>query len=307
MITLRHSPLSNSIYGRDPEVDFLPSAFNTPIMKHLLPFFTLSVIFYACVPAPGYQEYARNNSGLPDSSAPDKCYVRTVTLDEYEIQTEDYLTYTVEEAAKYPHRTETLILKPEYSQWETTAYEGCESPNPNDCQVLCYRTYEAQTAMVYHPVDTSLGKPIYKEYEFEKVIARGGLSAYEEIDCALTNYAILPLFYKNGSAALSETSRKIIADELLSLLREHPNFRIQVNAHTSSIGSSASNQALSERRAATIADYLVSRGVNRGRIVTKGYGESQLLNRCADGVDCSEAEHLENKRIEFRVLNIDSK
>jgi len=81
-------------------------------MKHLLTLFTLNVVFCACFPAPGYQEYARNNSRLPDNPDPDKCYVRTVTLDEYEVWTEDYLTYTIEEAAKYPHRAETLILKP---------------------------------------------------------------------------------------------------------------------------------------------------------------------------------------------------
>lgn len=262
-------------------------------------------------------------------------------------------------AASFTDATERVLIKPEISQWETTAYEGCESDNPNDCQVLCYRTYEAEYRTV--PVqrlgtDASSNKsatgsqsatytkevvasaaevrtidvePVYKEITKrivdvpasvrsetvpatyteitkEVLVSKGGLSSYEEIDCELTSYSVLPINYELGSARLTAESRQVIDDRLLSLLNDRPAIRIQINAHTDSRGTAGSNQTLSEARAKSVADYLVSKGINRQRLVTRGYGESQLKNRCADGVNCSEAEHAVNRRTEFRVLNIDN-
>jgi outer membrane protein OmpA-like peptidoglycan-associated protein len=54
-------------------------------------------------------------------------------------------------------------------------------------------------------------------------------------------------------------------------------------------------------------DYIVSQGISRDRISGKGYGESQLLNRCADGVNCTEAEHAINRRTEMKVICPDNK
>ncbi len=260
--------------------------------------------------------------------------------------------------ASFTDATERVLVKPELSQWETTAYEGCESDDPNDCQVLCYRTYEAEYRTVpvqrlatdatsstnpvpgqtstytkeviasaaevrtidVDPVYDNITKRVvdvpasvrtetvpaqYTEITKEVMTSKGGLSSYEEIDCELTSYNVLPINYSSGSSSLNADARRVVDDRLLSLLRERPNIRIQINSHTSSVGSAGGNQALSERRSKGVADYLVSRGINRGRLVTRGYGESQLKNRCADGVNCSEAEHAVNRRTEFRVLNID--
>ncbi|MEO0628760.1 MAG: OmpA family protein, partial [Bacteroidota bacterium] len=107
------------------------------------------------------------------------------------------------------------------------------------------------------------------------------------------------------SARLTPDSRQIIDDNLLQLLRERPNIRIEIAAHTDSRGSAASNQNLSERRAQSVVDYLIGKGINRSRLVARGYGESRLKNRCADGVSCTEAEHAVNRRTEFRVMNVD--
>jgi outer membrane protein OmpA-like peptidoglycan-associated protein len=50
-------------------------------------------------------------------------------------------------------------------------------------------------------------------------------------------------------------------------------------------------------------NYLIARGINSSRLVVKGYGEERLINRCADGVTCTEKEHERNRRTEFRVLS----
>jgi len=260
--------------------------------------------------------------------------------------------------ASFTDASERVLIKPETSKWESTAYEGCESDDPNDCQVLCYRTYDAEYRNVpvqrlandatssrspvagrtstytkqviatpaevrtidIEPVYETITKTVidqpatvrtnnvdaqYTEITKDVLTSKGGLTSYEEIDCELTSYNVLPINYASGSAALNSSARSVVDQRLLSLLRERPNIRIQINAHTSSVGSAGGNQALSERRAKGVADYLVSRGINRSRLVTRGYGESQLKNRCADGVNCSEAEHAVNRRTEFRVLNMD--
>lgn len=262
------------------------------------------------------------------------------------------------QAASFSDATERVLIKPEISRWESTAYEGCESDDPNDCQVLCYRTYEAEYRTVpvqrlatdastssnrvsgqtstytkeviataasvreiaIEPVYETITRRVidvpasvrtesvpaqYTEVTKEVLATKGGLSSYEEIDCELTSYNVLPINYASGSAALNGAARTVVDSRLLALLRERPNIRIQINSHTSSRGSAASNQDLSERRAQGVADYLISKGINRQRLVTRGYGESQLKNRCADGVNCSEAEHAANRRTEFRVLNVD--
>ena len=93
-----------------------------------------------------------------------------------------------------------------------------------------------------------------------------------------------------------------ILDELVRTLRDNPTLKIELSSHTDSRGSNAYNEALSQRRAQSAVDYLVSRGIARDRMVAKGYGETRLVNRCADGVPCSRAEHQANRRTEVTVL-----
>ena len=93
-----------------------------------------------------------------------------------------------------------------------------------------------------------------------------------------------------------------ILDELVRTLRDNPTLRIELSSHTDSRGSDSYNEALSQRRAQSAVDYLVSRGIARDRMVAKGYGETRLVNRCADGVPCSRDEHQANRRTEVTVL-----
>lgn len=131
----------------------------------------------------------------------------------------------------------------------------------------------------------------------------GGVAVWEEIECTLTDYNVLPIFYELGSARLTSESRRVIDNKLLKLMRDKPNIRVELSSHTDSRGSASSNQSLSQARAESVVNYLVSRGIQRSRLVAKGYGESRLRNKCADGVECTEAEHQQNRRTEFRVLS----
>ncbi|MFC7526999.1 OmpA family protein, partial [Parapedobacter sp. GCM10030251] len=93
-----------------------------------------------------------------------------------------------------------------------------------------------------------------------------------------------------------------VLDELVRTLRDNPTLRIELSSHTDSRGSDAYNMALSQRRAQSAVDYLVSRGIARERMVAQGYGETRLVNGCGNGVPCSREQHQANRRTEVTVL-----
>lgn len=78
--------------------------------------------------------------------------------------------------------------------------------------------------------------------------------------------------------------------------------KVELGSHTDSRGSDSYNQKLSQNRAQSAVDYITSRGISSARISAKGYGESVLLNKCADGVPCSDQEQQVNRRTEFKVI-----
>ncbi len=93
-----------------------------------------------------------------------------------------------------------------------------------------------------------------------------------------------------------------ILDRVVNFLEANPNVRIELSSHTDSRGSDAYNMKLSQRRAQSAVDYLVSQGISRSRLVAKGYGETRLLNNCDDGVPCTEAQHQANRRTEITII-----
>ena len=93
-------------------------------------------------------------------------------------------------------------------------------------------------------------------------------------------------------------------DKVVEFLNENDGIVVELSSHTDSRGSSEANLELSQKRAQSAVDYIVSKGIDLDRIVAKGYGETQLKNGCKDGVRCSEAEHQINRRTEIKVVAI---
>ena len=78
---------------------------------------------------------------------------------------------------------------------------------------------------------------------------------------------------------------------------------IKIESHTDSRGSDRYNMKLSDRRAKSTQEYLLSREIAPERIESAiGYGESQLVNGCSNGVKCTEEEHQLNRRTEFKIV-----
>ena len=89
---------------------------------------------------------------------------------------------------------------------------------------------------------------------------------------------------------------------LIAELQKNKTVKLEIGAHTESIGNDKKNMVLSIKRATAIAGYLIRNGVNKSQLQVMGYGETQLLNRCSNDVTCTQEEHYENHRIELKIV-----
>lgn len=89
--------------------------------------------------------------------------------------------------------------------------------------------------------------------------------------------------------------------KILQAMKQYPQLNIHIESHTDSRGNDEYNMQLSERRAKSTLEWLVDKGIDRKRLSSKGYGESQLINNCSNGVNCSEEAHQLNRRSMFII------
>ena len=90
--------------------------------------------------------------------------------------------------------------------------------------------------------------------------------------------------------------------KIVEVMREYPKMKIDIRSHTDSRGADSYNLKLSDRRAKATLEWIVKQGIDRKRLKAKGYGETRLVNRCSNGVPCTDEEHQENRRSEFIVI-----
>ena len=128
-----------------------------------------------------------------------------------------------------------------------------------------------------------------------KVVAQKGFKVGDVIKVDNINYEL------NKSKLDMKNSRGL--KEVIQLLKDN-KISVEIRSHTDSKGSSKYNAELSQQRAQSIYDYLVANGVNKYRLKYKGYGETMLSNKCKDGVSCSDSQHGENRRTDFKVIGL---
>lgn len=97
------------------------------------------------------------------------------------------------------------------------------------------------------------------------------------------------------------TEAALDLEKILDVLNQNPTMKLDIRSHTDSRQTFKYNEALSDRRAKATLNWLIKNGVNSNRLTGKGYGETQLVNKCADGVQCTEDEHQLNRRSEFII------
>ena len=143
---------------------------------------------------------------------------------------------------------------------------------------------------------TSVGKTapatIYATLELEKV-RKGVAIKIENIYYDLDKWFIRP-----------DAAKEL--DKLVKVMQDNPTMEIELSSHTDCRASVKYNATLSAKRAEASVQYIASRGISVSRMVAAGYGESRLVNKCAcEGdfeVPCTEEQHQENRRTEFKIL-----
>lgn len=129
---------------------------------------------------------------------------------------------------------------------------------------------------------------VYRDIEMEKI--------FKEKMIVIPN-----IYYDYDSTALRPES-KVVLDSILAFFKDNKDLTIEIGSHTDSRGKDAYNLKLSQGRAKSVVDYLISKGIAEDRLVAVGYGKTRLINRCATGVDCTEEEHQKNRRTTFRII-----
>ncbi len=109
-----------------------------------------------------------------------------------------------------------------------------------------------------------------------------------------TIYFDLDKYYIRSDAAVE-------LEKIVKVMNRCKDIKVVAGSHTDSRASHEYNVTLAQNRAQSTVDYIISRGIMAERISAKGFGETQLLNKCSDGVDCSEGEHQINRRTEFVI------
>jgi outer membrane protein OmpA-like peptidoglycan-associated protein len=109
------------------------------------------------------------------------------------------------------------------------------------------------------------------------------------------------IYYPFGEYQLDAAGKKIL-DKVVQVLISNPNISIELSSHTDAQSSDQFNLALSQKRAKTAVDYIVSKGISKKRLKAIGYGETKLINKCANGVECADEEHAKNRRTEFKII-----
>jgi len=167
---------------------------------------------------------------------------------------------------------------------------------------------------------------ILEEYQYEdhvkgtvNVTADGYLAASATVDTDLLSDSVVTVNFQLEATQkgfiggpylvnyqfdryhLTDFSKNKLKD-VIKVMNDNPTLAIEIRSHTDSRGPSNYNQWLSNMRAKTAKEYIQKIVVNPERITAKGYGESELLMPCGDGVPCKESDHLQNRRTEFIIL-----
>lgn len=114
--------------------------------------------------------------------------------------------------------------------------------------------------------------------------------------------AINPIYFDLDKSFI-RTDAAIELEKVVTIMTKYPGIKVDLRSHTDSRAPDDYNWKLSDRRAKSSIAWLIKRGIDASRITGRGYGETELTNRCSNDVKCSEAEHQLNRRTEFVILN----
>ena len=126
-------------------------------------------------------------------------------------------------------------------------------------------------------------------------VANNGCPELTEKDKAIFEKALYGIQFATGKATITKASYPIL-DAIVMIMKENSTYFLTINGHTDNVGKPASNQTLSEKRAAAVKDYLVKKGIGADRMKTQGFGDTKPLVP-----NTNAANKAKNRRVEFLV------
>lgn len=143
---------------------------------------------------------------------------------------------------------------------------------------------------------TSDGKPRIMDFYLERDTVTAGFGD------DLAKLLQLSTIYFDLNKYNIRPDAEIEIQKVIAAMDKYPSLKIKVNSHTDSRGVDAYNLWLSQKRADSTVEYMISKGISKDRLMGEGYGETRLVNECGNGVRCSRDKHQLNRRSEFIIL-----
>ncbi|MCF6306395.1 MAG: OmpA family protein [Flavobacteriaceae bacterium] len=170
-------------------------------------------------------------------------------------------------------------------------------------QVSCTTRYSVRaTKETYDPDE----KSFITSDEFSANLQLAlGLDPQPEIAVGADLNKLLDLnpIYFDLDKSFIRADAEIELQKVIAFMKQYPTYKIDVRSHTDSRNTHAYNIKLSQRRNVSTLAYIIEKGsVSASRLTGRGYGENQLINACADGIECSEEMHQLNRRSEFIII-----
>lgn len=147
------------------------------------------------------------------------------------------------------------------------------------------------------PIDTIMlrkGNPIQKGIVYAVDVEIKAVEVGRE-------YTINNIYFDYNSASIRTDAEEEL-NALAKLLNENVEVSVEIGSHCDARGDDSYNRELSVKRAKSVRKYLLAQGVKESRLTYQGYGESQILNKCKNGVECTEEEHEINRRTTFKII-----
>lgn len=152
----------------------------------------------------------------------------------------------------------------------------------------------------YVPSEEYLGKSDGEPKVIDFYLERSSITAGFGDD--LSKLLQLSTIYFNFNKYDIRKDSEIEVEKVIAAMEKYPSLRIKVNSHTDSRGKDSYNLWLSQKRAESTVNYMVKKGIAKERLDGEGFGETKLINKCANGVKCSDKDHELNRRSEFIIL-----
>lgn len=169
----------------------------------------------------------------------------------------------------------------------------------SDDNLIKVLTHVKGSKFIYKPINSEINK--IREIDMEDPWLD---LSFGKKDAATFNNQIIiePILFETNKAELLPAAIETL-DKIVIALKNNTAIKIEITAHTDSKGSDQDNLKLSESRAKAVYDHLVKNGIQASRLRSIGLGETKIINRCKNGIECSDIEHAINRRVEFKILS----